>query len=140
MDKQVRVLRSHVAEGVDPERQLVIEVVDGPGPGGANHRYDITGFDTDTNPASVNEGGYKARFSRLVVIFQNGPIAEAGVNGITNEALLAIVLDRLERFQEGPFACPENSMAAMRIVAALHFLQKRTRDRIARGVEGTNNA
>jgi hypothetical protein len=34
-------------------------------------------------------------------LFQNGPIAEVGVNGVTHEVLLAIVADRLRSFQKG---------------------------------------
>ena len=71
--------------------RLVITVVDDPGHGGANHRYDITGFDTKGNPAE-RFTGWKSSFSRLVIIFQNGPIGDGG-NGerITHESLLAIV-------------------------------------------------
>jgi hypothetical protein len=57
------------------------------------------------------------------------------VGGVTNEALLAIVIDRLEGFQAGPFACSENFTALTNAQAALEALQARTRDRLARGVE-----
>lgn len=70
--------------------------------------------------------------------FQHGPIAEHGVNGITNEALLAVVIDRLEGFQSGPFACDENARALNHALAALGELQKRTARRVESGVEGTN--
>lgn len=69
--------------------------------------------------------------------FQNGPIAESGVNGISNEALLAIVEDRLIGFQSGEYACRENAIALTKLQEAMMWLQKRTRDRVARGVEGT---
>jgi hypothetical protein len=69
--------------------------------------------------------------------FQNGPIKEAGVNGISNEALLAIVEDRLACFQSGEYACRENAIALTKIQEAMMWLQKRTRDRVSRGVEGT---
>ena len=70
--------------------------------------------------------------------FQNGPIKEAGFNGISVEALLAIVEDRLLGFQSGVFNCRENAVALTKIQEAMMWLQKRTRDRLARGVEGTN--
>ena len=70
--------------------------------------------------------------------FQNGPILEFGVNGISNESLLAIVEDRLAGFQSGEFACRENAIALIKLQEAMMWLQKRTRDRMARGVEGTN--
>lgn len=117
---------------------LKIEVLDEPGSGGAHHNYSITGFDTVTNPASADQYGYAAHFSRLPVIFQNGPIAQAGVNGVTHEALLAILIDRLECFQAGPFANDYNAAALRHLQSAQGCLLDRTRERMARGVEGTH--
>ena len=68
--------------------------------------------------------------------FHSGPLAD-GVNGLTNEALLAIVADRLQQYQIGPLACSENQEASDCINKALDWLTKRTADRLARGVEGT---
>lgn len=117
---------------------LRIEVTDEPGAGGANHRYEITGFDTSRNPSSTDRGGYVSSFSRHVILFQNGPINEVGVNGVTQEALLAIVADRLRSFQAGPYACRENALALTKIEEAQHWLLSRTRGRMSRGVEGTH--
>lgn len=134
----MRKLNDHIVEGDSANHQLTIEVKDAPGQGGANHRYEITGFDTETNGSSSDGFGYKASFSREVVLFQNGPIKEFGVNGVTHEALLAIIIDRLRSFQTGPFASPLNYYALRNCEDALGNLQQRTRDRIARGVEGTH--
>ncbi len=72
--------------------------------------------------------------------FQHGPIATpADFNGITNEALLAVLIDRMRGFQSSQFACRENACALTHMEEALMWLQKRTRDRMARGVEGTLN-
>lgn len=117
---------------------LKIEVTDEPGAGGANHRYEITGFDTASNPSRMNAQGYSTRYTREVLLFQNGPIAEAGVNGITHEVLLAIVADRLRSFQAGPYACRENALALTKIEEAQHWLHHRTLARMQRGVEGTH--
>lgn len=73
-----------------------------------------------------------------MVRFQNGPIQEAGINGTTDEALLAIVVDRLEGFQTGPYKCRENALAITKIEEALHWLFHRTNSRKRRGVEGTH--
>lgn len=70
--------------------------------------------------------------------FQHGPIKENGINGITNEVLLAIVIDRLEGFESSKFACIENAAALAFIRKALAALESRTKAREARGVEGTN--
>jgi len=71
------------------------------------------------------------------VAFQNGPIKEHGYNGLTQEALFAIIIDRLEGFQSGKFACRENAVALTHTESALLWLTKRTLDRLARSVEGT---
>jgi hypothetical protein len=72
------------------------------------------------------------------VDFQHGPIKENAVNGITNEILIAMVMDRLEGFQAGKFACDENAEALASLTHALSLLQLRTANRVARGVEGKN--
>ncbi len=118
--------------------KLLINVVDEPGAGGACHRYDITGFDTEKNPSSTPPDGFKSSFSRLIVLFQNGPINEAGVNGVTQEALLAIIIDRLQCFQAGPYKSSYNEIALDHCKAALEQLLARTRERMNRGVEGTH--
>ncbi len=97
---------------------------DEPGHGGANHNYLIE------KPGAVH----------VDIKFQNGAINVGGngVNGVQNEDLLAIVIDRLKGFQRGPFAHQYNADALTSIRSALASLQQRTRDRIARGVEGTH--
>ena len=114
---------------------LRITVDDLPGAGGAQHRYVISGFNNEGNTSKflVDEPTDK-----VVVLFQNGPISDAGVNGVTHEALLAIVADRLRSFQAGAFACKENACALTHIEEAQHWLQQRTLKRMRRGVEGTH--
>lgn len=69
--------------------------------------------------------------------FQNGPIRDEGVNGISQEALIAVLLDRLEGFQAGKFQCHDNEVALDHLQSARLWLHKRTMERAARGVEGT---
>lgn len=115
----MREIKSHIVNPVNDKLQIT--VTDEPGAGGANHEYMVTGFDA---------GG------QHYVRFQNGGIAEHGVNGITQEVLLAIVADRLQCFQAGPFASDYNAKALEHVLAAQESLLSRTRDRMARGVEG----
>lgn len=70
--------------------------------------------------------------------FQEGPILEAGVNGVMNEDLIAMVICRLESFNNSDFRCRENSMAITKLEEALLWLRKRTMGREQRGVEGTH--
>ena len=109
---------------------LKIEVTDQPGAGGANHHYRISGYKPENGGQSIP--------AETLIAFQNGPIGEAGVNGVTQEVLLAIVADRLRSFQAGPYACRENALALTKIEEAQMWLQSRTRARVARGVEGTH--
>jgi hypothetical protein len=114
---------------------LKITVMDKPGSGGANHVYLISGFDADKNPFQLAE---LDRQHALGLIFQNGPINEVGVNGITHEVLIAILIDRLHGFQTGPYACEANAIAMAKLAEAAHALNTRTRERMERGVEGTH--
>lgn len=67
--------------------------------------------------------------------FQKGGVADNGVNGVTNEALLAILKHRIN-YLNSRFPCRENSLALTKIEEAAHWLESRTKDRQARGVEG----
>ena len=127
----VREITTHKVNGLN--EALKIEVLDEPGSGGACHDYLIVLPipDEDLPNTLVDRGGFPIRF-------QNGPIGEAGVNGISNEALLAIVRDRLECFQNGPFACETNHAALDLVCAAMGALHSRTMERMQRGVEGTH--
>lgn len=115
-------MRSINEHKVNPANDRIeVTVTDQPGAGGANHVYNV-----DWKSGAVT------------LQFQDGPIAEVGVNGITQEVLLAICADRLRSFQAGPYACRENALALTKIEEAQHWLHHRTLQRMARGVEGTH--
>lgn len=117
----MRTLEGH---RVNPANDTItITVVDEPGAGGACHHYDISLPDSPG-------------FTQIQ--FQNGPIKESGVNGLTHEVLLAILVDRLQAFQAGPYGCRENALALTKLEEAQHWLHHRTLARMARGVEGTH--
>lgn len=116
---------------------LRIRVVDQPGAGGACHAYVIDGMEVSGNP-SLQAVLDSIEGPSAAIVFQNGPIPEAGVNGVTHEALLAILIDRLQSFQSGPYACRENALALTKLEEAQHWLHHRTRARMQRGVEGTH--
>lgn len=140
-------MRELFGHRVNPLNDLLsVMVMDQPGAGGACHLYRVSGYNPVANPsftsvpnswASFNLDGDRAVY-HSDILFQNGPIAEAGVNGLTQEVLLAIVADRLQSFQAGQFSCRENAVALTHIETAQLWLHKRTLDRMARGVEGTN--
>jgi len=114
-------ITTHKVEGqiVDVD----ITVHDDKSEGGAHHSYKM----------KWKQDGYMAE---LMIPFQKGPIGKIGMNGVTNEALLAIVRDRLEGFQSGSFPCDENAKALKAVKAAMNALKRRTKNRIFRKVEG----
>lgn len=72
----------------------------------------------------------------VTIPFQHGPIKEHGINGISAETLISILIYRLTIFQQSSFACDENGIALEYLKAALAALHKRTQDRMNRKVEG----
>lgn len=116
-----REVTTHHTKTNDINDKIRIEALE-VGRGGAPYRYLFNLGD--------NEGG--------IVAFQTGCLADGvGVNGLTNEALLAIVADRLGEFQKGEFACHENGVAEYHVRTALDWLKKRTYARVSQGVEGS---
>lgn len=135
----MRHIHDHKVNGLNEAIAIIAQ--DAPGPGGANHKYSI-----ELSPA-----GRPTQVAGFIE-FQNGPIASpADMNGLTNEALLAVTIDRMRGFQyqrnpdgsfdfnsRGKYASRENAQALTYMEEALMWLQKRTRDRMQRGVEGTH--
>jgi hypothetical protein len=69
------------------------------------------------------------------VDFQDGPIPANGVNGLTSEALLAVLIHRTKTLNDR-FPCEENERALYHMKSALSWFNERTAKRKARGVEG----
>lgn len=112
---------------------------------------DMANIHTDTNgvtvaadmfaPNGINvEGHHYTIYSgsrETLLRFQKGGVALNGVNGITNEALLAVMIHRTKYLNE-QFHCEENDQAIEHMQKALDVLELRTARRIARNVEGTD--
>lgn len=100
---------------------LAVDALGEPGPGGAPGAYRIYEIEGVVT---------------LDIVFQRGGVAEVGHNGVTIEALLAIVADQLSAFQAGPFPSPLNRRALHGVQFAMAALADRTAERVERGVEG----
>lgn len=83
---------------------------------------------------------YGARINGEVVAdiqFQKGPRNVVGSTpGMTEAALLVILIDRLRGFQAGPYACRENAIQLTHLEETLHWTKARADAR--RGVLGQN--
>lgn len=133
----MRKITDHKVNGLNEHIEVVAMDAPEANSGGASHLYEMR---VNTKMGLRIQG----------IAFQKGPIAGADdVNGVSNEALLAIVIDRLRGFQgalatqtgvAAQFPTRENACALTKLEEALMWLQKRTRDRMARGVEGQNKA
>jgi hypothetical protein len=96
--------------------------------GGASHRYEV-----------AFEHGDKDTQEAAFIQFQHGPRNVAGSkSGVTEAVLLAVLIDRLEGFQAGPFACRENAIILTKLEECLHWTKARADKRAARGVLGKN--
>ena len=107
-----RVIRTHEHTAADK----LLAIVAGPaGKGGAPLDYYIRGM---ANRWTENID-FKFKF-------QTAPVHEVGITGVTMEALLAVIIDRLEGFQSGAYACDENEAALRCCKLALVNLNLRT--------------
>ena len=78
---------------------------------------------------------------QIIQFIEKSPSAEGGgllvtINdGTTNEEVLRVLIDRMNSMQ-AKFPCRENAIVTTHLETALLWLEKRTADRKARGVEG----
>ena len=85
--------------------------MDEAGEGGACHRYAVTTKDMKTTFAAID--------------FQMGSVKKEGYNGVQDEDLLKIVIDRLQCLEAGPFSCDEYHFALGYIRKGLDCLDHR---------------
>jgi len=110
---------------------LNMTAVDLPGMGEAQRRYVIGGFQTAFNPANRGQQ-FPAMFTELPIFFHDGPVfADAPLNGVTPESLLAVVADHLQSKLRTPAGCIEMHMAVENIMLAISNLSRRSEVRYA---------
>lgn len=91
-------------------------------------------FDTEIRP--FNFIYVRHDVNSISFNLQRGPVKVAGVNGCQVDTVIEAVKVILEGFNK-THPCRENACAITKLDEALHWLQARTRNREARGVEGT---
>lgn len=94
------------------------------------HKYELANFEI------VNTPGQTIQFIEKTM-GANDPSGKLETinDGTTNEEVLAMLVDRIN-FLQSKFPCRENAIALTHIETALMWLNKRTEERRARGVEG----
>ena len=69
--------------------------------------------------------------------FQSGHPDAVGINGLTNEDVISMLLHRLGSLQK-KVPCAENERAIYSLKNAMDYLESRTKDRRLREIEGTD--
>ncbi len=96
------------------------------------HRYELANH--EQNLAELNQ---VLQFIHKEPIDNAAPVALRTVSdGTTNEEVLRVLIDRLQ-FLQAKAPCRENAIVITKLEESLMWLNKRTADRQARGVEGT---
>ena len=94
-------------------------------------------LDSGQNPAGGCSTG-----TGFTISWQNGPLGRGSdriePNGAFVETLIRAVMRRLEFYQSSKFICDDNATAISYLDMALSALQRRTRNREVREVEGTH--
>ncbi|HEY8560506.1 MAG TPA: hypothetical protein VIL74_09025 [Pyrinomonadaceae bacterium] len=122
-DTPVRYIETHKISKLNRDN-IVVRATDEKDSDGANHEYAII---VCTDKGIVSETAIK---------FQKGGLKETGVNGITDQSLIAIVLDRMVGFQAGPYASVYNEPVIDHLKGALGEMAKRYDLRATLGIEG----
>lgn len=103
----------------------------------------IEGFFAEHNTdANGKPAGGKSWGTGFEINWQNGPLVVDGVRrqptGAFVETVIQAAADRIRYYQSGEFSCRQNALALTKLEEALHWLNDRTKEREARGVEGTH--
>jgi hypothetical protein len=82
-------------------------------------------IEKDTDPSGIGVG-------------DDGVTLYTMINGTTNEEVLEMLIDRM-KYLQAKFPCKENACCITHLEEGLMWLEKRTRDRVKRGVEGKHS-
>jgi len=117
----VRELNGHSVKG--EAIQLRVLALDNPDDSGASHQFRFE-RDDGSQVGAIN--------------FHTGviePHAGLDVNGVTMEALIVVMIDRLKGFQKGENPHKQNDFARKRLEEALKALQGRTEELLEKSKE-----
>lgn len=107
------------------------------------HRYLLDNFEGSSENNQILQFIHKGKYEEAI---QYGPIDARFpdpdhlyliANGTTNEEVLRVLIDRI-KFLNEKLSSEENFAVIDNLQRALFWLEKRTADRAARGVEGTD--
>lgn len=96
----------------------------------------------NVDDAQGNPAGGHYHSTGIKIEWQNGPLGRRAEriapNGAFVENVIEAAIVRIKYYQDSKFACFENEQALRHLQIAAAWLDKRTKDREARNVEGTH--
>lgn len=92
------------------------------------HKYIMNNFEDDGSSQII-------QFIHKEPVEVGSPNMKTVANGTTNEEVLRVLINRLN-FLQAKFPCRENAIVITKLEESLMWLNKRTTDRLERGVEG----
>jgi hypothetical protein len=93
------------------------------------HSYELANFD------SPNADGQILNFIHKEPASEGSTELKLVNDGTTNEEVLEVLINRI-KFLQAKFPCKENACCITHLEEGLMWLEKRTKDRIKRQVEG----
>lgn len=93
------------------------------------HRYELDNFEIESNYQLL-------QFIQKEPIRDGRPELRTITDGTTNEEVLSVLINRME-YLDNKIPCQENKEVLVHLREALSLLEKRTKDRLLRNVEGT---
>ena len=101
-------------------------------------------FEQHWSDANGNPAGGTSSGRGFTISWQNGPLGQVGTtdrkepNGAFVEDVIQAVIGRINFYQDSRFACGDNAEALAFLNKAAEALDRRTKNRESRQVEGTH--
>ena len=116
-----REITDHRMKGLN--EAITVHAMDWEDDIGACNEYQITAH------IPLKPGNMTGEVGKVALIqFQKGSIKEVGLNGFSNGAFLAVVIDRLRGVQSGPFKDRKIDIALTHLEEALMWIQKKQKE------------
>lgn len=103
------------------------------------HKYELANFENKEKEGQLLQFIEKDTDPSGIGVGDDGVTLYTMYDGTTNEEVLEMLIDRM-KYLQAKFPCKENACCITHLEEGLMWLEKRTRDRMKRGVEGKNLA
>jgi len=93
------------------------------------HTYELSNFE------NKDSAGQTLQFIHKEPTYEGSTELKTISDGTTNEEVIEVLINRLN-FLQSKFPCRENAIVITKLEESLMWLEKRTKDRLKRNVEG----